>query len=137
MKNQKELCMLAMNDDDPTKSIDIALFLETFETKQRIYQFDKRNYNTFTQIRENEYHGGIKIVSKIQYASSEINSISQEQLTVKFNFKDSYQTGLLITAIYLKPQLNNDEILTEFEHLRQIYSNYNNPTIIIGGDFNK
>lgn len=82
---------------------DIAIFVETFENQKNSITFPKNNYNTFSKMRHTENHGGLKIVTKIQFQATEMDSISQEQLTIKLNFKDRDQTGLLITGIYLKP----------------------------------
>ena len=75
-------------------------------------------------------------MTKLEYQATVIETRSEEQLTIKLNYKDKDQTGLLLTGLYLKPQLNTRKILKEFEYLREIYLKYNKPTIIIGGDFN-
>ena len=46
---------------------DVAIFVETFEKENNIVLFPKSNYNTFTQIRKDKEHGGIKIVVKSRY----------------------------------------------------------------------
>lgn len=97
---------------------DVAIFVETFEQENNIVLFPKSNYNTFTQIRKDKEHGGIKIVAQSRYQVTELSSSSSEILSIKLNLLDKESTGLLITGVYLKPYMNHQKIQNEFETLR-------------------
>jgi len=100
------------------KLVDAALFVETFEQEGKVTSFPKRTYQTFSKIRKSEIHGGIKLVVKNEFEATELTCLSEEQLSVKLNYKDANSTGLILTAMYLKPNLKKQSITKEFESLR-------------------